>query len=110
MRSLLQDALLASQRISDKISEFSLGEYELASWETKSAVERQYELLGEALLNVQRADAELAGRIPGLAETVRVRDHIADAVLHPEDEVLWRSATEDLPQLQQALLHLLIPR
>lgn len=107
---LLRDALLVSQRISDEISEFSLGEYEMASWETKSAVERQYELLGQALLNVQWADGELADRIPGLVETIMVRDHIAGAVLQPEDETLWRSATESLPQLQQALLHLLAQR
>lgn len=108
--SLLEDALLASQRISDKISEFSLGEYEHASWETKAAVERQYELLGEALNYVRNADAELAERIPGVEAAIGVRNHIIHGYFEGDDETLWQTATEDLPQLQQALLHLLIPR
>lgn len=106
--ALLQAGLVASQKISDLISEFSLGEYELASWETKSAVEEEYQVLAGALEELGELDPEFAERIPGLAEAVGVGRHIAGAELEAEDEVIWRSAAEEMPQLQQALLQLLM--
>ena len=104
----LQVGLVASQKIADLISEFSLGEYELASWETKNAVEDEYQVLAGALEEVRNLDLEFAERIPGLAEAVGVGHHISGAELEAEDEIIWRSAAEELPQLQQALLQLLM--
>jgi len=104
----LQAGLVASQKISDLISEFSLGEYELASWETKNTVEEEYQALAGSMQELRELDPDFAERIPGLAEAVGVGRHISGAELEAEDEILWRSAAEELPQLQQALLQLLM--
>ncbi|WP_425339305.1 HepT-like ribonuclease domain-containing protein [Brevibacterium marinum] len=48
-----------------------------ADWILQSAVERNIEIIGEALNRLRRTDAEVAARIPHLQEAIATRNVIA---------------------------------
>lgn len=65
----------------------------------RSAIERQLEILGEALNRLRTDDAETAARIPNLDRIVGMRNVIAHEYGDIDDEVVWRAATTGVPAL-----------
>jgi uncharacterized protein with HEPN domain len=65
----------------------------------RSAVERQLEILGEALNRLRREDPETAARVPGLDKIVGMRNIIAHEYGEIDYEILWRAATVGVPAL-----------
>jgi uncharacterized protein with HEPN domain len=65
----------------------------------RSAVERQCEILGEALNRLSRAAPELASRIPELSRAVAFRNLLIHGYATVDDATVWRVVTEDLPVL-----------
>lgn len=65
----------------------------------RSAIERQLEILGEALNRLRRDDPETAGRIADLDKVVGMRNIIAHEYGHIDYEILWRAATDGVPAL-----------
>lgn len=61
----LWDALEAAKRASDAKAGLSQADY-LADWLRKAAVERQLEIIGEALNRIRQTDETVSGRIPDL--------------------------------------------
>ena len=55
----------------------------------RSAVERQLEILGEALGQAARADASLSDRIPELPRIVGLRNRIIHGYDSVDDEIVW---------------------
>lgn len=73
----------------------------------RSAVERQFEILGEALGKLKKLDLELAGRISDHRRIIAFRNvliHGYDVVL---DEVVWGVVETQIPVLRVALAELL---
>ena len=73
----------------------------------RSAVERQFEIIGEALSQLSKMAPEIAGRIPDLAAIVGFRNiliHGYAVVKHP---TVWKAIQDDLPRLHDCAVQLL---
>jgi len=98
------------QDAADAIISFTLGrnldDY-LNDRMLRSAVERQFEIIGEALNQLRRADATLAARIPELSRIVGFRN----VLIHGYDEIdstgVWRVVETDLVPLHERVAGLL---
>ena len=73
----------------------------------RSAVERQFEIVGEALGGMLRADADLAERIPDLARIVAFRNVLIHGYASVDDRLVWQVATERIQPLIALLVDLL---
>ena len=65
----------------------------------RSAIERQAEILGEALNRLRRDDADTAARVPDLEKIVGMRNIIAHEYGDIDYEIVWRAATTGIPAL-----------
>ena len=73
----------------------------------RSAVERQFEILGEALNRLDRLDAALATRIPDLRQIVAFRNILIHGYASVDRARVWRAVQDDLPPLRATLDDLL---
>jgi uncharacterized protein with HEPN domain len=102
----LWDVQRAAALISEFITGCSLGDYR-SNHMLKSAVERQFEIIGEALYQLSRVDPELAARIPNLGRLVAFRNILIHGYAVVDDEIVWGAATDRLPALVAAISKLL---
>jgi uncharacterized protein with HEPN domain len=65
----------------------------------RSAVERQLEIVGEALKNLRNADPDIAQRIPDIARIVGLRNILAHGYAVVDDAVVWSAASQRVPEL-----------
>ncbi|MHB1510127.1 MAG: HepT-like ribonuclease domain-containing protein [Acidimicrobiales bacterium] len=72
-----------------------------------SAVERQFEIIGEALNQLSRDDPETAAQIPELARIVAFRNLLIHGYATVDDALVWSLATEKLAELVGVLNELL---
>lgn len=103
---LLQDVAVAGQAIGDFISGKSLADYR-ANLMMRSAVERQFEIVGEALRRLHALDPVFAARITRSSEIISFRNVIAHGYDVVDAMVVWGIIEDDLPALAvevQALL------
>ena len=73
----------------------------------RSAVERQFEILGEALNRLDRLDATLAARIPDLRQIVAFRNILIHGYALIVRARVWQAVKDDLPALRSILHELL---
>ena len=73
----------------------------------RSAVERQFEIIGEALAQLARADRELAAQIPQLRDIVAFRNILIHGYAVIDRARVWRTVEDDLPRLRVTLAQLL---
>lgn len=101
-RVFLFDALSAAEAVTRFIGGCSPEQYQ-SDEILRSAVERQFEVLGEALNRAVKADPALIESLPDAPKVVAFRNVLAhgyDAVL---DETVFAVATSDVPSLIQQL-------
>lgn len=105
-RKYLWDA----RRAADAIVQFTTGK----SWEDftrdlqlRSAVERQFEIIGEALSQLSRVDPVLAASIPELPRIVAFRNILVHGYAIVDQSIVWRVIQENLPALRSHLASLL---
>lgn len=79
----------------------------LGDWVLQAAVERQLEILGEALKNLRSADAETAARIPNVHAIIATRNILVHAYAQVDQRRVWEILTDDLPELIPVLEGLL---
>ena len=81
----------------------------LADWIRQSAVERQLEIVGEALVRIRRDDSETSARIPDIHAIIATRNVIIH--IHRYDDVdhvrVWAMLQHDIPRLIPTLESLL---
>jgi uncharacterized protein with HEPN domain len=73
----------------------------------RSAVERQFEILGEALNRLDRLDPTLGAKIPDLRPIVAFRNILIHGYAVIDRARVWRAVQHDLPQLRAPLDDLL---
>jgi uncharacterized protein with HEPN domain len=105
-RTYLWDARRAAQQVSAFVDGRSWDEYQ-ADAMFRSAVERQFEIVGEALSQLSRADPVTAVKIPDLPRIVAFRNVLIHAYAAVDDELVWSVATEKLAVLIDTLNDLL---
>lgn len=91
-----------AHRAAELVSSFVAGR----TWEDyesdpllRSAVERQFMIVGEALNSLRRTDGGLAARVPGLARIVAFRNVLVHGYASLNDRLVWEVATEQAPAL-----------
>ena len=105
--TLLWDAREAADRIVRFIGPRTLDEFR-ADDLVRAAVERQFEIIGEALGRLRTADPETAGRIQDLPRIVAFRNVLIHGYATVDDRLVWDIARTRLPELR-ATLHALLP-
>lgn len=73
----------------------------------RSAVERQFEIIGEALSSLAKVDPAIAAKITELRDVVAFRNILIHGYAVINNERVWRVVQEDLPRLQRELSGLL---
>jgi uncharacterized protein with HEPN domain len=105
-KSLLWDASNAGTAIADMAAGESFADFD-NDLVLRSAVERQFEILGEALNRLDRLDVALAARIPDLRQIVAFRNILIHGYASIDRARVWRAVQDDLPPLRATLVELL---
>jgi uncharacterized protein with HEPN domain len=105
-RKYLWDASQAVDRITRFVAGKTFQDYQ-ADDLIRSAVERQFEIIGESLAQMRTADAETASGVPELARIVAFRNLLIHGYATVDDNIVWGVVEGSLPQLGDALRRLL---
>jgi uncharacterized protein with HEPN domain len=105
-RTYLWDALRATELLAEFSSGKSFADY-LVDAMLRSAVERQFEIIGEALNNLSKVDQKLAASIPDLPRIVAFRNILIHGYASVDDALVWQVLTEKRPQLERHIRQLL---
>lgn len=105
-RTYLWDALQAAQRIARFTDRRTFSEYETDDL-LRSAVERQFEIVGEALSRLRTVDPEVAAQLPELARIVAFRNILIHRYASVDDKLVWGIVEGKLASLLQDLQRLL---
>jgi uncharacterized protein with HEPN domain len=73
----------------------------------RSAVERQFEIVGEALAQLARVDAAMAEKIPDVREIIGFRNALIHGYAVMDRARVWQVVQDDLPALRAAPAELL---
>jgi uncharacterized protein with HEPN domain len=101
-RAFLWDALKAAEAIAD----FTPGKtYDVFAQDLllRSGVERQFEIVGEALGQLAKHDPEIAAGIPDLPRIVAFRNILIHGYAAIDRKLVWRVIEENLPALRATL-------
>ncbi len=93
---------LAASRIEEALAGKSFSDYE-ADWILQSAIERQFGILGEALLRLRELEQPIYERFPEPEKVVGLRNIIVHGYDVIDPHVLWAIATERLSDLRVVL-------
>lgn len=100
-RTYLWDALHAVDSISAFVRGRSFADYD-ADELLRSAVERKFEITGEALNQLSKIDGERAARVPGHRQIVGFRNILIHGYAHVDNVLVWQ-AIDELPELRGVL-------
>lgn len=103
---LLWDARRAAERITRYTAGKTLPEYEADDF-LRSAVERQFEIMGEALGALRRCDPDTAALIAELPRVVAFRNLLIHGYANVDHRIVWGVIEADLGRLLQTLGNLL---
>lgn len=85
-----------------------------ASYETfldspmmQAAVERKLEIIGEAMSQLRKLDAELAAKVPEIEKIIGFRNILVHAYHAVDYEVVWRIIHTSVPPLRETAASLL---
>lgn len=105
-RAYLWDALSAAQSIHRFVSGQDAARY-VADELLRSAVERKFEIIGEALGQLAKRDAALSAQVPRLGQIVAFRNVLIHGYAAVNHETVWNVIEDALPELVDALQRLL---
>jgi uncharacterized protein with HEPN domain len=105
-RAFLWDAQQAAEAIIQFTAGLDAAGYR-ASPLVRSAVERQFEIIGEALNRLSKEAPDLAGRIPSLPKIVAFRNVLIHGYLVIDDGRVWEIVNTLLPSLRATVTALL---
>ena len=105
-RVLLVDVARAGADIQSFIEGMERATY-LRDAMTQAAVERKFEIIGEALTRLHKADPDIVARISDLRRIIDFRNLLAHAYHRVAPENVWDYALNDLPNLLRIVNDLL---
>jgi uncharacterized protein with HEPN domain len=105
--ALLWDVHAAATSVAEFIAAIDAASY-AADNLRRSAVERQLEIIGEALKNLRNADPDTAQQIPDIARIIGLRNILAHGYTVVDDAVVWTAASQRVPELLAVVDQLLI--
>lgn len=105
-RAFLWDARRAAVLIREFVAGRTLEDYH-RDLMLRSAVERQFEIVGEALNRLSKVDPGVAESVPDLAKVVAFRNVLIHGYASVDDEIVWEVATTRVSALIHALASLL---
>ena len=73
----------------------------------RSAVERQLQIIGEALSQLARVYPQIAGSVPELPRIIAFRNILVHGYAAIDYDTVWRLVEDKLPELQRNLTMLL---
>lgn len=73
----------------------------------RSAVERQFEIVGEALRKLLQEAPDIAARLPDLRRAIAMRNALIHGYRQVDNETVWQTIESDLPALRQHVAALL---
>ncbi len=91
----VEDAIKACEFISQFIQGMKEGDF-CNDAKTKAAVERQFEIIGEALNRIKSIDISLLTKIDNWRAIIGFRNVIAHGYDVVEDEIVWESIINDV--------------
>ena len=98
LRENLEVALKHGREILKFVAEMSLEQYSSED-KTRLAVERSFEIIGEALNRSYKLDPELVDAIPNVRQIISFRNILAHCYDSVEDRIVWGIIEESLPRL-----------
>jgi uncharacterized protein with HEPN domain len=107
LRAYLFDIAEACQRIQDFTGGASFADYQRTVL-VRSAVERQFEIIGEALSQALRYHPTLADRINDAGRIIAFRNQLAHGYASVADDVVWYAVETNLPALHERVSALLL--
>ena len=105
-RKDLWDARHAADLVQDFARGQSFADYQ-SDAKLRSAVERQFEIIGEALNQLSKIDPAAASRVPELARIGAFRNILIHGYATVDDALVWQVLVDKVPSLRQALTELL---
>ena len=105
-QKLLHDVQTASDLIVQFTDGVSFGNYANNNL-LRSAVERQFKIVGEAINQLSHIDSELAARITSFRRIIDFRNFLIHGCSHIDNEVVWDIVTEELSVLTSDVRKLL---
>lgn len=105
-RTWLWDVREAAQAIASFVVGLDVNTYAQSEL-VHSAVERKFEVIGEALNQLSKADAALAQRVPHLPQIVAFRNQLIHGYALVDHDTVWGVVQQSLPELQVAVAALL---
>ena len=106
VRKRLLDAYGACEAIHQFIGDVDFATYE-SDLLLRSAVERQLEIIGEALGQAADENEELEERIPAIPRIVALRNRVIHGYDSVDDEIVWDIVQNNVPALRSQLQDLL---
>ncbi|MXZ46550.1 MAG: DUF86 domain-containing protein [Chloroflexi bacterium] len=105
-RTLLQDVQGAITHIEAFTAERSLADYQQDVL-LRSAVERQFTIVGEAVSQLSRRHPDVAARITDWRDIIDFRNLLVHGYAAINDRLVWETANDDLPVLRREIEALL---
>ena len=94
-RKYLWDALSAADQVAGFVAGKDFAAYRSDTL-LRSGVERQMEIIGEALAQLSRRDPETADLVPDLPRIIGYRNILIHGYADVDDEVVWASSKQGL--------------
>jgi uncharacterized protein with HEPN domain len=73
----------------------------------RRAVERDLEIIGEAVSQLRTFDPDTAALLPNLNQMVGMRHRLIHAYAQVNDDIVWDTAQNDIPRLRDIVATLL---
>jgi uncharacterized protein with HEPN domain len=102
----LWDVQRAIERISRFVAGRTFDDY-LADDMLSSAVERQFEIIGEAFVRLRRIAPDVVTALPDVPEIIGFRNVLVHAYGDVDSTEVWGTIENDLPRLRDAVANLL---
>jgi uncharacterized protein with HEPN domain len=98
----LLDALTACRAITSFTAGKSFSEYS-SDLLLRSAVERQFEILGEAFNRIDNMDKSFRSKNPSLGSIIGMRNRIIHGYDSVDDNIVWDAVLKHIPTLKEWL-------
>jgi uncharacterized protein with HEPN domain len=106
VRTCLFDILRAADDIQEFTRNLGRAEY-MADAKTQAAVERKFEIIGEALNRIRRLDSSLVATIPEHERIIGFRNVISHGYDVVDPDIVWDAVQNHLSSLRQTVEGLL---